>query len=44
VPILAPGELITHELLEALRRQSAEGSRIAYAADPNLETFRVLTG
>ncbi|HEY2577712.1 MAG TPA: DegT/DnrJ/EryC1/StrS family aminotransferase, partial [Streptosporangiaceae bacterium] len=34
VPILAPGELITHELLEALRRQSAEGSRIAYAADP----------
>jgi lysine decarboxylase len=44
VPILAPGELITHELLEALRRQAAEGSRIAYAADPGLNTFRVLDG
>jgi arginine decarboxylase len=44
VPILAPGELITAELLEALRRQAAEGSRIAYAADPSLNTFRVLDG
>lgn len=42
VPILAPGELITHELLTALQRQAAEGSRIAYATDPGLRTFRVL--
>jgi lysine decarboxylase len=42
VPILAPGELITPDLLAALRRQAAEGSRIAYAADPSLATLRVL--
>ena len=29
VPILAPGELITADLLGALQRQAAEGSRIA---------------
>jgi len=44
VPILAPGELITPGLLDALWRQAAEGSRIAYAADPSLRTLRVLTG
>ncbi len=42
VPILAPGELITPDLLEALQRQAAEGSRIAYASDPGLRTLRVL--
>lgn len=44
VPILAPGELITADLVAALHRQAAEGSRIAYAADPSLRTFRVLAG
>jgi len=42
VPILGPGELITADLVAALHRQAAEGSRIAYAADPGLRTFRVL--
>ena len=42
VPILAPGELVTPDLLAALRQQAAEGSRIAYAADPSLATLRVL--
>jgi lysine decarboxylase len=42
VPILAPGELITADLLDSLARQAAEGSRITYAADPSLKTFRVL--
>jgi arginine decarboxylase len=42
VPILAPGELITTQLLDALRRQAAEGSRITYAADLSLRTLRVL--
>ena len=42
VPILGPGELITADLVAALHRQAAEGSRIAYAADPSLRTFRVL--
>jgi arginine decarboxylase len=44
VPILAPGELVTPALLGALRQQAAEGSRIAYAADPSLRTLRVLAG
>jgi lysine decarboxylase len=44
VPILAPGELITAGVLGALRQQAAEGSRIAYAADPSLRTLRVLAG
>jgi lysine decarboxylase len=42
VPILGPGELITADLVAALHRQAAEGSRIAYSADPSLRTFRVL--
>jgi len=42
VPIVGPGELITAGLVAALHRQAAEGSRIAYAADPSLRTFRVL--
>jgi arginine decarboxylase len=44
VPVLAPGELITAEALEALREVAADGGRIAYAADPTLATFQVITG
>jgi lysine decarboxylase len=43
VPVLAPGELITGDALEALREVVAEGGRIAYAADPTLATFQVVT-
>ena len=43
VPVLAPGELITAEALEALREVTADGGRIAYAADPTLATFQVVT-
>ena len=42
VPVLAPGELITAEALEALREVAADGGRIAYAADPTLATFQVV--
>jgi arginine decarboxylase len=42
VPVLAPGELITREALDALREVRAEGGRIAYAADPSLGTFQVI--
>jgi lysine decarboxylase len=42
VPVLAPGELITAEAIEALREVKADGGRIAYAADPSLETFQVI--
>jgi lysine decarboxylase len=43
VPVLAPGEIITAEALAALRVTHADGSRIAYAADPTLATFQVIT-
>jgi arginine decarboxylase len=43
IPVLAPGELITADALAALRQAAADGSRIAYAADPTLATFQVVT-
>ena len=43
IPILAPGERVTADLLEALRSERAAGSRVAYAADPTLATLRVVT-
>ncbi|HEY6277968.1 MAG TPA: hypothetical protein VIX86_16740 [Streptosporangiaceae bacterium] len=42
IPVLAPGEVITAEALAALRAAQAEGSRIAYAADPTLATLQVV--
>ena len=42
VPVLAPGELVTAEALDALREVAADGGRIAYAADPTLATFQVV--
>jgi arginine decarboxylase len=42
VPVLAPGELITAEAVDALREVAADGGRIAYAADPTLATFQVI--
>jgi arginine decarboxylase len=44
VPVLAPGELITADAVAALREVAADGGRIAYAADPTLETFQVIAG
>jgi len=43
IPVLAPGELITAEALAALHEVAADGGRIAYAADPTLATFQVVT-
>jgi lysine decarboxylase len=42
VPVLAPGELITSDALDALREVQADGGRIAYAADPTLATLQVV--
>jgi arginine decarboxylase len=42
VPVLAPGELISREAVEALREVQADGGRIAYAADPALTTLQVI--
>ena len=43
VPVLAPGELITSDALNALREVQADGGRIAYAADPTLATLQVIS-
>jgi len=42
VPVLAPGEIITKEILDGLLEAKAEGTRIAYATDHTLRQFRVL--
>ena len=42
IPILAPGEEVTDAVLEALRKARSDGVRIAYAADPTLQTLRVV--
>jgi lysine decarboxylase len=43
IPVLAPGEMITADALAALRTAKDQGGRIAYAADPSLATFQVIT-
>ena len=42
IPVLAPGERVTEATVTALRAAHRAGVRIAYAADPTLETVRVL--
>ncbi len=42
VPVLAPGERVTAEALDALRSARADGVRIAYAADPALAFLTVV--
>jgi arginine decarboxylase len=43
VAVLAPGEVITKEIMEGLLAAKADGVRIAYATDSSLENFRVLS-
>ena len=40
--MLAPGELVTAQALAALSEARDDGVRIAYAANPKLETIEVL--
>ena len=42
VPVLVPGEEVTVETLEALELSLRAGNRIAYAADPTLESLQVV--
>jgi arginine decarboxylase len=42
IPALAPGEVIGAELWQRLRAEAAGGARIAFAADAELQTFRVV--
>jgi arginine decarboxylase len=43
IPALAPGEVVTAELIAALRQERAEGSKIAYCSDPSLDTLVVVS-
>lgn len=42
IPVLAPGEQITDDVLDALAQARADGVRVAYAADRTLQTLRVV--
>jgi lysine decarboxylase len=42
IPALAPGEVITADVIEALRDERAAGSRISYCSDPALDTLLVV--
>ena len=42
IPVLAPGEEVTVEAVDALRAARSAGSRIAYAADPTVRTLDVV--
>jgi lysine decarboxylase len=42
IPAIAPGEVVSRELLGALREAARDGTRIAYCADPTLDTVQVV--
>lgn len=42
IPVLAPGEQITDAVLDTLAKAQADGVRVAYAADPTLQSLRVV--
>ena len=42
IPAIAPGEVVRAPLVNALQEAAAEGTRIAYCADPKLETIQVV--
>ena len=43
IPAIAPGEVVSQELVAALREAAASGTRLAYCADPSLATLQVVT-
>jgi hypothetical protein len=40
--VLAPGEIITAEMLEQLQSEAAADGRVAYCSDPTLSTLLVV--
>lgn len=42
VAVVAPGEVLTEQIVHGLAETKAAGVRIAYASDPSLETYRVI--
>ena len=43
VAVVAPGEVLTEQIVNGLIASQKAGVRIAYATDPSLETFRVVS-
>ena len=44
VAVVAPGEILTQQIVDGLATTKAAGVRIAYATDPTLATYRVVKG
>ncbi len=42
IPAIAPGEVVSRELVDALREAAAAGTRLSYCADPALATLQVV--
>jgi lysine decarboxylase len=42
IPVLAPGERITGDAIDGLRRALLEGTQVRYAADRTLQSFQVV--
>ena len=42
VAVVAPGEVLTAQIIDGLAASAAAGVRIAYATDPSLSTYRVV--
>jgi arginine decarboxylase len=42
IPVIAPGEVVSADVIAALQEAAAEGTRLAYCADPTLATLQVL--
>lgn len=43
VAVVAPGELLTEQIVSGLVASQKAGVRIAYASDPKLKTFRIVS-
>ena len=43
VAVVAPGEILTEQILSGLASTKAAGVRIAYATDPSLATYRIVS-
>jgi len=43
IPVLAPGEVVSKEMLDGLRAEAAAGRRVAYCSDPTLNTLLVVS-
>jgi lysine decarboxylase len=40
--VVAPGEILTEQIIDGLAKSKAAGVRIAYATDATLDSYRVV--